>query len=230
MPAPRDNISIVQRLNCWVLNSTTIGGGGVPNTAAVRLPTTTPNTSARKTDSSDMPASTAGDRLRFARRSRAMSQAPTPIRHSMNRRGPQAPAGDSSAYLDPAARRLVAAARTRRETMDRSITAYRTRVRERIGVGVRALRRDRMLYRREIALLVDWRRDGVSQIAVIGARQSVLAAMPKPTLPEDLTSDGGDYAFDPANDRLTIGWSSARRDSTQDSTRHRDVDVRHPLA
>jgi hypothetical protein len=142
----------------------------------------------------------------------------------------QAPAGDSSAYLDAAARRLVAAARTRRETMDRSITAYRTRVRERIGVGVRALRRDRMLYRREIALLVDWRRDGVSQIAVIGARQSVPAAVPKPTLPEDLKSDAGDYAFDPANDRLTIGWSSSRRDSTQDSTRHRDVDFRHPLA
>ncbi len=142
----------------------------------------------------------------------------------------QAPAGDSSAYLDVAARRLVAAARTRRETMDRSITAYRTRVRERIGVGVRALRRDRMLYRREIALLVDWRRDGVSQISVIGARQSVPAAVPKPTLPEDLKSDAGDYAFDPANDRLTIGWSSSRRDSTRDSTRHRDVDFRHPLA
>ena len=142
----------------------------------------------------------------------------------------QAPAGDSSAYLDPTARRLVAAARTRRETTDRSITAYRTRVRERIGVGIRALRRDRMLYRREIALLVDWRRDGVSQISVIGARQSVPAAVPKPTLPEDLKSDAGDYAFDPANDRLTIGWSSARRESTQDSTRHRDVDVRHPLA
>jgi hypothetical protein len=144
----------------------------------------------------------------------------------------QAPAGDSSAYLDPAARRLVAAARTRRETMDRSITAYRTRVRERIGVGVRALRRDRMLYRREIALVVDWRRDGVSEISVIGARQSVPAAVPKPTLPEDLKSDAGDYAFDPANDRLTIGWSSSRggRDSTRDSTRHRDVDFRHPLA
>jgi len=78
----------------------------------------------------------------------------------------QSPAttGDSSAYLDAAARRLVAAARTRRETIDRSITAYRTRMRERIGVGVRALRRDRMLYRREIALQIDWRRDSVTRI------------------------------------------------------------------
>src|SRR4029077_12095224 len=143
---------------------------------------------------------------------------------------PPPAARDSSAYLDPAARRLVAAARTRGETMDRSITAYRTRVRERIGVGVRALRRDRMLYRREIVLLVDWQRDGVSEISVIGARQSVPAAVPKPELPEDLKSDAGDYAFDPADDRLTVGFGRTRRDSTQDSTKHHDVEFRHPLA
>src|SRR5712691_7718597 len=147
----------------------------------------------------------------------------------------QTPAGDSAAYLDPGASRLVAAARTRRETIDRSITAYRTRMRERIGVGIRALRRDRMLYRREIVLQIDWRRDGVSQINVIGARQSVPAAIPKPELPEDLKSDAGDYAFDPADDRLTIGFGGggtnrARRDSTGDSTKHRDVEFRHPLA
>ena len=152
----------------------------------------------------------------------------------------QSPTRDSAAYLDAGARRLVAAARARRETIDRSITAYRTRMRERIGVGIRALRRDRMLYRREIALLIDWRRDGVSQIDVIGARQSVPAAVPDPELPEDLKSDAGDYAFDPADDRLTIGFGGgnderggdhrARRDSTQDSTKHRDVEFRHPLA
>ncbi|HYU07944.1 MAG TPA: hypothetical protein VEK77_01040, partial [Gemmatimonadales bacterium] len=111
----------------------------------------------------------------------------------------QSPSGDSSAYLDADARRLVAAARSRRETIDRSITAYRTTVRERIGVGIRALRRDRMLYRREIALRIDWRRDSVASITVIGARQSVPAAIPKPTLPEDLKRDAGDYAFDPAD-------------------------------
>ena len=138
---------------------------------------------------------------------------------------------DSSAYLDARARRLVAAARERRETIDRSITAYRTRMRERIGVGIRALRRDRMLYRREIALQIDWRRDSVTQIEVIGARQSVPAAIPKPSLPEDLKSDAGDYAFDPANDRLTVGWTNTRRDdSTHGRTEHRDIAFRHPLA
>src|SRR6059036_2478143 len=145
---------------------------------------------------------------------------------------PAPPAGDSTAYLDAEARRLVAAARSRRETIDRSITAYRTTIRERIGVGIRALRRDRMLYRREIALRIDWRRDSIAQITVIGARQSVPAAVPKPTLPEDLKHDADDYAFDPADDRLTIGFggSDAKRDSARDSTRHRDIEFRHPLA
>ena len=144
---------------------------------------------------------------------------------------PATQAQDSSAYLDAGARRLVAAARTRRETIDRSITAYQTRMRERIGVGIRALRRDRMLYRRELTLHIDWRRDSVTSIEVVGARQSVPAAVPKPSLPEDLKSDAGDYAFDPANDRLTIGWSNARRDSTEDSTKHHDdIEFHHPLA
>ena len=109
--------------------------------------------------------------------------------------------------------------------------AYRTRVRERIGVGIRALRRDRMLYRREIALRIEWRRDSIAQIDVLGARQAVPAAVPKPELPEDLKGDAGDYAFDPADDRLTIGFGNTRRDSTQDSiSKHRDVEFRHPLA
>ena len=144
----------------------------------------------------------------------------------------QQPGGaDSNAYLDPTARRLVAAARARRETIDRSITAYQTRMRERIGVGVRALRRDRMLYRRELALHIDWQRDSIARIDVLGARQSVPAVMPKRELPEDLKGDAGDYAFDPADDRLTIGFNASRRDNPNDSTRddHR-LEFQHPLA
>ena len=146
----------------------------------------------------------------------------------------QTPAGDSSAYLDAEARRLVAASRSRRETIDRSITGYRTTMRERIGVGIRALRRDRMLYRRELALRIIWHRDSVTQIDVLGARQAVPAVSPKRELPEDLKRDVGDYAFDPADDRLTIGFNASRRDSTsdstRDSTRERGLEFQHPLA
>src|ERR1041385_2083558 len=87
------------------------------------------------------------------------------------------PAGDTSnAYLDAEARRLGAAARTRRETIDRSITAYQVTMRERIGIGIRALRRDRTLYRREITVKIDWSRDSLTQITVVGARQTIPVA------------------------------------------------------
>src|ERR1041384_5676235 len=148
----------------------------------------------------------------------------------------QSPAGDTSnAYLDAEARRLVAAARTRRETIDRSITAYQVTMRGRIGVGIRALRRDRTLYRREITVKINWSRDSLTQITVVGPRQTILVAIPKPSLPEDLKSDAPLCAFDPANDRLTVGWSSGdeddSRDSTSDSTRRHggDIEFRHPL-
>ena len=131
---------------------------------------------------------------------------------------------DSSAYLDPTARRLVAAARARRETVDRSITAYRATMRERIGAGVRALRRDRMLYRRELALRIHWRRDSVGTIDVIGARQAIPAARAKVELPEDLKGDVTDYAFDPADDGITVGFGRS------DDGEGNGVRLGHPLA
>jgi hypothetical protein len=130
---------------------------------------------------------------------------------------------DSSAYLDPAARRLVPAARARRETIDRSITAYRVTMRERIGAGVRALRRDRMLYRRELALRIDWRRDSVGRIDVMGARQAVPAVRPQVEVPDDLKGDVADYAFDPADDRLTMGFGGGGGGDGSS-------DAKHPLA
>jgi len=139
---------------------------------------------------------------------------------------------DSSAYADPVARRLVAEARTRRETIDRSITGYRTTMRERIGAGVRALRRDRMLFRRELVLRIDWRRDTIGRIDVIGARQAVPAVRPQVELPDDLKGDVADYAFDPADDRLTVGFGGSESRDTEDSTkgRRRSMRLGHPLA
>ena len=132
---------------------------------------------------------------------------------------------DSSAYLDPTARRLVAAARARRETVDRSISAYTVTMRERIGAGVRALRRDRMLYRRELALHIEWRRDSVGSIEVIGARQAIPAVRPRVELPEDLKGDVADYAFDPADDGITVGFGGGDHDGEGKGVR-----LAHPLA
>jgi hypothetical protein len=132
---------------------------------------------------------------------------------------------DSSAYLDPTARRLVAAARARRETVDRSITAYNVTMRERIGAGVRALRRDRMLYRRELALHIEWRRDSVGRIEVLGARQAIPAVRPRVEMPEDLKGDVADYAFDPAADGITVGFGGGDHDGEGKGMR-----LGHPLA
>ena len=144
-----------------------------------------------------------------------------------------APARDSlaDAYRDPLARRLVAGARARRETIDRSITSYHATMRERIGVGIRALRRDRMLFRRELALRIHWFRDSTGSIEVLGARQAVPAATPVPELPDDLRRDAPDYAFDPADERLTIGWGSRDRDVRDTTERdRRGMRIGHPLA
>ncbi|HEV8265292.1 MAG TPA: BamA/TamA family outer membrane protein [Gemmatimonadales bacterium] len=135
---------------------------------------------------------------------------------------------DSTAYLDPVARRLVARARARRETIDRSITAYRVTMKERIGAGIRALRRDRMLFRRELALRIAWERDGIGRIEVLGARQVVPVVRADAELPEDLKGDVLDYAFDPADDRLTVGAGASENPDT--SRNRQGVRVGHPLA
>ncbi len=111
----------------------------------------------------------------------------------------------SRAYLDDAARELVSKARAYRDRVDRSITRYTTRSLERISVGVSALRRDRLLYRREVAARIDWRRDGVPVIEVEGAREAIPIAIPGVRLPEDLRSDVISHAFDPSSDRVVLG-------------------------
>jgi hypothetical protein len=120
------------------------------------------------------------------------------------------------AYADARAKELVTLARTRRQTVDRSIREYRVLAKERIGVGVRALRRDRMLYRREMVARIEWQRDSVGRVELLGARQTIPVAVRDPEIPDDL-DDAMDLAFDPTADDLMIGLSDS-------ST------VRHPLA
>src|SRR6185503_10370411 len=122
----------------------------------------------------------------------------------------------ADAYADPRAKELVQLARTRRETVDRSIKSYRVTAKERIGLGIRALRRDRMLFRREFAVRIHWFRDSLGTVEVLGARQSVPAAVPKPEVPEDL-KDAVTLAFDPAAAEIMFGWSDS-------------AFMRHPLA
>lgn len=129
-------------------------------------------------------------------------------------RAPLPEATVASAYRDPSAREMVRRAREYRRQADNSIRAYRTLARERINVGMRALRRDRTVYSKETAARIDWQRDGGTRVEVLGARERNPAE--DGVIPDDLRSEVADLAFDPASDRLRIGMDGSW--------------VRHPLA
>ena len=119
----------------------------------------------------------------------------------------QAPlaAPDSAAYLDAGAQELVRRARERRGSHARAITGYRALVRQRLFMGLRALRRDRALYHQELAARIVWRRGGPDSVSVIGAREGVPVVSGKLSIPDDLEKDAPDVVFDPADDRLALG-------------------------
>ncbi|HEX7088981.1 MAG TPA: BamA/TamA family outer membrane protein [Longimicrobiales bacterium] len=139
-------------------------------------------------------------------------QAPDTIRPPLD------PATINSAYVDATARELVRLARARRDRVDRSVRRYEAIVRERISAGIRALRRERLLYRRELAFKVDWRREGTIRVEALGAREVIPIALPGVRLPDDrhLGFDP-QHALDPAEHSIMIGFG----DSAQTS---------HPLA
>lgn len=131
---------------------------------------------------------------------------------------PGLPAGaEASAYLDADARETVRLSRERRAGTDLAIDAYQALARERISVGLRAMRRDRVLFRREIAARVHWRREGVGRIELLGARQVVPIAAPRASVPDGLRRVATSLPFDPARLQILQGLGD-------------DDFFRHPLA
>jgi hypothetical protein len=112
---------------------------------------------------------------------------------------------DSTAYLDAGARDLVRRARERRTSSEDAITDYHARVQERISVGLRALRRDRTFYQREMAARLAWHRDGPDTVAMLGAREAIPVVYGGVRLPEDLESDAPDLGFEPGRGRMSVG-------------------------
>jgi hypothetical protein len=124
----------------------------------------------------------------------------------------------ASAFLDDGARVMVDAARSRRATAEAAILRYRNLATSRVSVGVSTFRRERMLYRCESAVRVDWQRDQPVRLEVLGAREVIPIVSAKVT-PED--SDCSGAVFDPADDRLSLGTAGLLRGDTGF--------VRHPL-
>lgn len=118
---------------------------------------------------------------------------------------PAPAAADTSAYLDPGARALVARARERRAGAEATITGYHATVQERISLGLRALRRDRVFYQREMAARLAWHRDGPDTVTMLGAREAIPMVYRDARVPEDLRSDAPDLGFDPGDERMGIG-------------------------
>lgn len=142
------------------------------------------------------------------------------------------PAQLADAYADSAARVLLDSARARRVRSEQLITSYRVSVTQRIGVGIRALRRDRMLFGQEIAADVAWRRDGPSRVTVRGARQRVPVAIPGDHVPDDLDGKGKGLVFDPSADYLRLlsddpddGFSHPLRQGSEADYRFRSGDT-----
>lgn len=111
----------------------------------------------------------------------------------------------AGAYADPAARELVRLARERHEEVDLSIRSYQTLAKERISVGISALRRERLLFRRESASRIHWRRHAAVRIEALGARDVVPIAGSGPDVPEALDRYLPHLAFDPAEPMFEAG-------------------------
>jgi hypothetical protein len=131
---------------------------------------------------------------------------------------PAAPAA-ADAYLDAGARTLVEAARNRRATAEANIVRYRNLSTSRISVGITTLRRERLIYRCESAVRVDWSRSGVIRQEILAARE-VIPIVSSRVTPED--SDCSGALFDPGDDRLSFGTGGLLGGDSSF--------VRHPLA
>lgn len=105
-------------------------------------------------------------------------------------------------YANPATAELVARARAARERNERLVTAYTANVSQRVGVGIRALSRDRMLFREELAAKIAWKRDERSTITVTGARRALPAVKRKEDVPEDLDASVKWLVVNPGEDHL----------------------------
>ncbi len=113
------------------------------------------------------------------------------------------------AYADGGASDIVTRARASRDRNERLVTSYQVNVTQRIGVGIRALRRDRMLFGQELAAHIEWQRDGPSRVEVTGARQRIPVALRGDRVPEDLDANVMWLVIDPSADYLRLAGDDA---------------------
>ncbi|MEP7324820.1 MAG: BamA/TamA family outer membrane protein [Gemmatimonadota bacterium] len=107
-------------------------------------------------------------------------------------------------YPDSATAALVGRLRAARDRNERLVTGYTATVKQRIGFGVRAWSRDRMMYRQELVARIDWKRDAPSTIHMIGAREGIPVAQRGDKIPDDLDNEASSLVINPAQDYLRL--------------------------
>jgi len=110
----------------------------------------------------------------------------------------------ADSYADSATRVMVEQARAARDRNERLVTGYQATVSQRLGVGIRAVSRDRMLFRQELVAKIDWKRDSKSTVTVVGARQGIPIALKGDQVPEDLDDMVRGLVVNPAEDYLRV--------------------------
>jgi hypothetical protein len=117
---------------------------------------------------------------------------------------PSAASDTTDAFLDPAARSLLAGARERRQRVERTVDAYSVTARQRIYAGVSAPSRNRTLFGGELAARIEWRRAATGHVRVLGAREASPATTGGATLPDGFRGDAVDLAFNPDELQLNL--------------------------
>ena len=90
------------------------------------------------------------------------------------------PAMMASAYRDARARSIIEQARLARVRQDSTLTSYDATVKQRLsaGINVKAVGRERLLFRSELAARVRWTQSNRVWVDVLGARSAVPTAFP----------------------------------------------------
>jgi hypothetical protein len=116
----------------------------------------------------------------------------------------------SNAYLDRRAAELVALSRQARSVQHATLGAYRASARERASAVLRTPGRDRLLYRREMAADIEWRRGGPTTVTLLGAREYVPLPGASVRVVTDAAHEALDIVFEPHDFTDYVGLGNFR--------------------
>ncbi len=130
-----------------------------------------------------------------------------------------------TAFKDPAARVLLLRARVARMQQDSMLISYEAKSYQRISVGMslREIARNRLLFRSENASLVRWHRNSGVRVDVLGARAALPIAPEGEAEVNDESGDMNSVPYYPGKEQLWVGGEIARAEVNE-------REIVHPIA